>query len=423
MTVGELFSTALRMGGVDEIFGVPFAGVHVVEVSDLAVAEVLALAHELVHRRTAFVHAGDGRFVRPNSHGSEGERRLGSVDEICELGGQLLTQPGPDSLSLELDPQAPAVLGKWPDPPEPVGPDDPTDDLHTLIRSSEAPVVLAGPGIFDGGAVADLHALAAVANLGVLNTWGAKGLYDWRSRHHLATVGLQDQDFRLGGLAESDLIIATGLDSHEAPDKRWQISQFCTVATTALARLSETIDRPRGEITQPPLRAGLARVTQLGWKRSDAPLAPTKVTRQYALSLGGSGLVAADAGIAGYWVARTFSTTSAGSAVVPSTPAQGLAVAAVIVARRIQPARLALAVIDGVPDELTLGLLAEASRMGIGVGVEAWVSDGPRLDATAHAERLRRLVVTPAQEVVGLSTDLHQIDQMISVAGPVIAWT
>ena len=423
MIIGQLLANALRLGGVDEVFGLPLAGVPVAEVPDTAIAELLALAHELVHRRIALVHMGDGRLVRPGLHRGELSLGLASVEEICELSRHFRSRPGPGSLHLELDPQMSTVPTGWPAPPGPTGPQLPSDALCGLIRDSEAPMVLAGPAVIDRGALADLHALAAVANLGVLNTWGAKGLFDWRSRHHLATVGLQERDFDLGGLPESDLIIATGLDPHEAPDRRWQIAPFAVVDPDALGPLSEIISRPRRDIPQPALRAGLGEVTQHGWARTEAPLAPTAATRQYASSLGATGLVAADAGLAGYWVARTFSTTTAGSAVVPSTAVPGVAVAAVIVARRVQPWRPALAVIDGAPDEVTLGLLEQASRMGIGVGVEAWDPDGPRLDATEHAERLGRLIVTSTQEVVALSTDERQMAQMVDVAGPIIAWT
>jgi hypothetical protein len=260
------------------------------------------------------------------------------------------------------------------------------------------------------------------ASVGVLNTWGAKGLFDWRSRHHLATVGLQEQDFELGGLAQADLIVATGLDPFEAPDERWRIAPAVVVSPDALGPMSETLGRPRREIPETPLRTRLGSVTQKGWIRESAPLPPTRVTRQYALSLGASGLVSADAGVAGYWVARTFSTTRLGTTVVPNTPTPGFAVAAVIVARMAQPWRPALAVVNGTPDAITLGLLDEAARMGIGVGVEAWDGAGPALDGAAHMDRLRRLIVTRTQDVVGLSTDGGQIDEMIEAAGPIIAW-
>src|SRR5262249_44609558 len=81
-----------------------------------------------------------------------------------------------------------------------------------------------GPGVVADGAVPGLHALAAAAHVGVLNTWGAKGVFDWRSRHHLATAGLQARDFPLGGMAGADLIVATGLDGREVAEAAWRLA-------------------------------------------------------------------------------------------------------------------------------------------------------------------------------------------------------
>ena len=89
------------------------------------------------------------------------------------------------------------------------------DAVVDALRAAERPMVLAGPGVVLDRAVPGLHALAAAGSLGVLNTWGAKGVFDWRSRHHLATAGLQARDFELGGVADADLVIATGIDPAE----------------------------------------------------------------------------------------------------------------------------------------------------------------------------------------------------------------
>ncbi len=67
------------------------------------------------------------------------------------------------------------------------------------LDAARSIAVLTGPGVVRAGAVPGLHAVAAAGSLGVLNTWGAKGVFDWRSRHHLATAGLQSRDFELAG--------------------------------------------------------------------------------------------------------------------------------------------------------------------------------------------------------------------------------
>lgn len=297
---------------------------------------------------------------------------------------------------------------------------EPGDDVVAALEAARSPVVLAGPGVVLDGAVPGLHALAATGSLGVLNTWGAKGVFDWRSRHHLATAGLQARDFELGGLAAADLIIATGVDEREALAD-WRLAPVVEVAPSSLDPLAERWSRPRTEIAVPPLRAGLARVTQAGWEIGAAPLPPTRITRHYSLVLGGGGLVAADPGTAGYWVARTFGTSGVGGAQVPAdATAVGFAVACALVARLIEPERPVLAVVDRV-SEIHHRLLDLAVRHGVSVPVEEWSEDGEQVDGDAHLERLRGLVASGGRATV--ATDQRQLEQMLEVAGPIVAWS
>ena len=76
-------------------------------------------------------------------------------------------------------------------------------------------------------------------------------------------------------------------------------------------------------MTMPPLRTRLAEVTQRGWSVGASPLPPSRVTMHYAECVASGALVAADAGNAGFWVARTLGTTRLGAVIVPSTPSPG----------------------------------------------------------------------------------------------------
>ena len=296
----------------------------------------------------------------------------------------------------------------------------PPDEVVERVQAASAPVVVAGPGVVLHDAVPGLHALAVAGSVGVLNTWGAKGVFDWRSRHHLATVGLQALDFTRGGLADADLIIATGIDERELLTD-WRLAPVVEVAPEMLDPLAERWARPRTEIVVPPLRADLARVTQAGWEVSSAPLPPTRVTRHYSLALGGGGLVAADPGVAGYWVARTFGTTGIGGAQVPSDPgAIGFAVACALVARLAEPERPVLAVVDELGD-VHDELLEIAARRGVQIPIARWSDDGEPRDADAHLERLQSLV--RAGGAVSIATHGAQLEEMVEVAGPIVAWT
>ena len=172
-TVGELLHRTLRAAGVHAVY----------DTGDAEVDRLLAAAHLRVHGRAAAwggLTVGDGATVLV----------IGSVDGLAEavpaLGAAARGGPGVQ-LRVELDLAAPtdvtidvAPVDGW------VEPDDAVVDR---LRAAERPMVLAGPGVVLDRAVAGLHALAAAGSLGVLNTWGAKGVFDWRSRHHLATAG------------------------------------------------------------------------------------------------------------------------------------------------------------------------------------------------------------------------------------------
>jgi hypothetical protein len=325
-------------------------------------------------------------------------------------------------VDLDLDLEAPAT-GAAIAPCAPVdGRLDAPDEAARAIGAADAPMVLAGPGVVRAGAVPGLHALAAAGRLGVLNTWGAKGVFDWRSRHHLATVGLQAWDFDLGGLPESDLVIATGVDLDESPAARWQDDHAVVVDPHALSSLAELVDRSGPWLPVPELRRRLAAVTQAGWADTRTPIAPTAVTRNYGAVLGAGGRIAADAGTAGFWVARTFSTTEPGSALVPATVIDGFAAAATLVSRLVSPRRKVLAVIDGMPSVVTRRLVELADALGLGFAIEAWSAAGDVVDPDTHLERLARVAVAPRSEIVTLAPAAWQLDRIVQAAGPVVAW-
>jgi thiamine pyrophosphate-dependent acetolactate synthase large subunit-like protein len=323
-----------------------------------------------------------------------------------------LAQPVPDGPVAR-----PSPSEDWPEPDGAL--------LRDVARETRV-VVLAGPGVVEHRAVGALRGLAAAGRLGVLNTWGAKGVFHWQSRHHWATVGLQTRDFELGGIPEADLVLAVGVDEREAPRHLWDTGEAVwDVAPEALGSLAERWPVTAADFhAMPPLRERLAAVTQAGWTLDGTPLMPSRVTRHYAQVLGETGLVAADPGTAGYWVARTFATTRLGSVFVPAAPLEGWATACVLVARLVTPLRPALAVVDGAPGERGSAVLAEAARLGVGIGIEAWDGDGEQCGAGDHVARLDVLVSgQPGTGTSTLATDPRQLAEMVDAAGAVRAWT
>ena len=169
-----------------------------------------------------------------------------------------LSSPEDVEVRINLDPDQPVEDTV----PPPVAPEDswlePAEEIVAATGAATSLVLLAGPGVVRDRAVPGLHDLAVSAGVGVLNTWGAKGVFDWRSRHHLATVGLQADDFVLSGLDRADLILATGLDAAESPDDRWRLAPAWTVPPAGLAPLAERCRAVPGRPPRPCRRCGHA---------------------------------------------------------------------------------------------------------------------------------------------------------------------
>jgi len=251
-------------------------------------------------------------------------------------------------------------------------------------------MVLAGPGVVRAGAVDGLRTLAERAGLAVVNTWGAKGVFDWQSPHHAGTAGLQERDFELCGFGDVDLIIAVGVDFDESPRDRWALAPIVDVDPAALAPLAAAWDRPPDTPQRPEIYTALSAVVMPMFEQPGTP--PHAVARLKA-ELPQGGVVIADPGPAGFWMARTFPTSELGSVVVPATTAPGFAAAAAVVAGL--RGRAAIAVTTAPTDETTGAVLDAAARRGVGVDVRAWDEN----------------------------IDWSCLDSLVAVAGNVVAWT
>jgi hypothetical protein len=421
-------SAVLGRAGVHTLYGSPAAGLPVVP-ADERIARVLAEAHRaVVNRPAAAVTAGGSQLELPGTSGAvPDEVTVAAGDDPAELVQRIRSSLAGGGLLMHLDVDAEQP---WPTGDDVTAPTDADADaaasVHDVVAridSATSVVVLAGPGVVRARCVAGLHAVATALGTGVLNTWGAKGVFHWQSRHHWATIGLQEHDFALGGLGDAGLVVATGVDDREAPGEYWSGRPHVVVEPADLSTVAEAVVARRDSAQlMPPLRTRLAAATQTGWASTAAPLAPSKATLAYGRRLSGGGLVAADAGLAGFWVARTFATTELGGVAVPAEVTPGWAAACVTVARMAAPLRPALAVVTDEVDEATSLVLELASARGIGVGVEVWDETGEALDAERHRRRLGVLTDPEAGGIATLATDASQLDMFVEAAGPLRPW-
>jgi len=431
-TIGQLLGRCLRAAGATRVFGssesgfTGIPGMGHLRVEDPALARLLADAQgRISNGRAAGVALLPGRRLRVSSRPGTPVAPL-IVDDVELLpeaiagwgfgaagGGSGL---GVTELVLDLDFDAPVPAGV-----EPLRMDE-GGQLMTLSPSLAdfRTLVLAGPGVLRANQVEALRAFAAQAGVGVVNTWGAKGVFPWNSPHHYGTAGLQERDFDLAGFGDVQLVIAVGLDPAEAPPAAWAHAQVLDVEPWQLAALAYNWPEPEPVPPYPALYTELAAALAPLYESTSAPLNPAKAAQDLSLVRPAGALVAADPGPAGLWVARTFPTTEPGSVIVPSRSAPGFAIAAAMCASLDQ--RQAIAVTMSPFDDTTQALLDLAPSFGSSFVIAEWGADPGWSDANAHKVALRSALSGPGIAHVPVPVDFSWTSVLIEVAGEVVAW-
>lgn len=299
------------------------------------------------------------------------------------------------------------------------------DDVVEQVRqlgADQRVVALAGPGVVAAGpaGVDGIRRLAERAGIGVVNTWGAKGLFEWQSPHHLGTAGLQERDFELAGLGDAGLIIATGLDSHEAPPERWQLAPHARVRPRELGQLADAWPRPPGIPERPALYTQLAEVVQPLYASDSVPLSPARATADVKAALPAGGIVFADPGLAGFWMARAFPTSELDSVVVPAVAEGGFAGWSAVHAAR--SGRPAVAVTTSPYDLDTDEAVTYAAGHGIPFVLCAWGSAGTLSSADVHRRLLAEAFAADRVQILEVPVDWADTDRLVEVAGEIVAW-
>jgi thiamine pyrophosphate-dependent acetolactate synthase large subunit-like protein len=280
--------------------------------------------------------------------------------------------------------------------------------------------VLAGPWVIALDCVEGLRELALTANIPVANTWGAKGVFPWDSPHHMGTCGLQARDFELLGFADYDTIVATGIDPEESPQERFALAPVVEVPPTKLGELAREVTPAADPISPNELYQRLSKVAQPGFVDDRVPLHPARAVADLRAALPAEGVITADPGWAGLWVARTFPTTDPGTVIVPATRARAIAAAlALVVALRGLPA---MAVTTEPLDHTTLAVLELATELGASLVVDVWGAGGPVRRAGDHLAHLETAVSEPGVTILDVPVDASLTRKLVDAAGPVVAW-
>jgi hypothetical protein len=422
-TVRELLGECLRSIGVTRVWGEPLGqltGIDPCPIDDADVAVLLADADGRIGNGFGVAAIRGGVLHLSSKPGGTAAPRTvatadGLVDAFAALGH--ISLPTTVALHLDLDLDEPLEdeeLEPRADPPEGV-----VMTLNASFAEAEV-VVVVGPGVTRGGYVQGLLDLTRKTGWGVVNTWGAKGVLEWYDMRHFGTAGLQGRDFELAGLNQADLVIASGLDPDESPLDTLGSALVQEVEPWQLAALTYLWETPAREITERPLLYGnlSAAVTPM-YEATTVPLAPARGALHLSGGRPDGGLVVGDAGLSGFWLARTFPTRETGSIVVPATRQPGFAVAAALVAG--VAGRPCVAVVDGPIDDASAAMIEEAARLEVPIAVQVWGDDGELADVDAHA-RLTEAQFAGQHGVVEVPIRPGDEAALIHVAGPLVAW-
>ncbi|MGI9576922.1 MAG: hypothetical protein ACR2OH_01845 [Microthrixaceae bacterium] len=286
-------------------------------------------------------------------------------------------------------------------------------------------LVIVGPGVLRAGAVEGLHDMSRAAGAGVLNTFGAKGVERWDSPWHFGTVGLQQRDLELGGLGDADVVVTSGLDPDELPGSLLAQKVVQDVHPRQLSVLLRNWGAKSDEpASRPPLYESLAAVVTPLYEDDSAPLSPARASLHLSGALGDRGMAVADAGDAGFWVARTFPTSIPNSVCVPATPAAGFAAAAALCCSL--DGRPVLAVTDetGMDAEETGAVLALAEELARPVTLQVWREGGQEWSGAAdHVALIHDELESDRVRVDDVPVRFSEIAELEHVAGRVSAWS
>jgi len=280
-----------------------------------------------------------------------------------------------------------------------------------LNTSNEANfVIVAGAAAVQSGAAPVLRDIADRTDIGIFNTWGAKGLFPWNHPAHLGTIGLQERDVELAGLAEFDMVVLCGVSDDELDRAALTAAGVTWRDVMPVDLGDERLPGRTSPTPRPPLYDQLAAVCQPLYADDTTPLNPARAAADLAALLPDNGLVAADVGRVGFWLGRTFPTSTLGSMQLPVRPTTGFAVTQALMARRT--GRFGIAVLDAI-DEVSQSVIDRAKDLLI----EVWSADGPQTSPDQRKQAILDAHGAGGVHVLQLGVRFAAIDALVAVGG------
>ncbi|MDZ4277666.1 MAG: acetolactate synthase large subunit, partial [Dehalococcoidia bacterium] len=241
-------------------------------------------------------------------------------------------KPGPTHIELPEEVAREEVAGE-PLPVTPIGYPLPAQEAlrqaTETIAAARQPMVLAGNGVIRRRAAAELREFAAKAGIPVATTFMGKGVMGYRNPLARLTVGLQNRDYELCGLAEADVVITVGYDIVEFSPRLWnpqrdkhiihidtlpaEVDEHYLPAVEMVSEIGETLRAltATASVREPPADSSPLKRMVLAELESYAedvamPMKPQRILSDMRRVLTADDLLISDVGAHKLWIARLF---------------------------------------------------------------------------------------------------------------------
>jgi acetolactate synthase-1/2/3 large subunit len=232
-----------------------------------------------------------------------------------------------------------------------------------VIRSAQAPIVLAGNGVARVGAAGELRRFAAAAGVPVAETFMGKGLLDYEDERFVGTVGMQARDYVLAGFDDADVVITVGFDLVEHAPSHWnaagdkrivcidtvapEVDESFITEVDLVGDMAMILDRLAELCADASAGAESSRLNDIVMGYFNAardddsfPLQPPRALWEIRQALGREDMLISDVGLHKLWIARMFPAHEPNTVMIANGLAgMGFALPSAIGAKLVHPER------------------------------------------------------------------------------------
>lgn len=266
-----------------------------------------------------------------------------------------------------------------------------------ILAHARRPMILAGHGVVRRRAAPQLRELAAATGIPVANTFMSKGVMGYSNPLARLTVGLQNRDYELCGLAEADVLLAVGYDLVELAPRLWnprrdkrvihvdtlpaEVDEYYQPELEIVSEISDAlvalkdVCRANRRLEQvSPLRETVFAELEAHASDSAMPMKPQRILNDMRRVLATEDLVISDVGAHKLWVARLFPAERPNSIIISNGfAAMGIGVPGGVAAKLAEPHRRVVVVTGDGGFLMNAQELETAKRLGTAFVTIVWV--------------------------------------------------